>query len=68
MIEQYKFIKYELKPINHTESNQWYYKIYTDGCHPCDEGIIVSKDFFDTEQEARFAAIGYISLIPSGEM
>lgn len=45
----------------------WYYLIYTTGCKPYYDGVIESEDFFDSEQEARFAAIGHITLLENGE-
>ena len=43
------------------------YEIYGEGCPPYDNGVIDSNDYFETEQEARFAAIGHISLLLNGE-
>jgi hypothetical protein len=45
----------------------WYYIIYGVGCPPYDNGEIESEDFFDAEQEARFAVIGHIDLLENGE-
>ncbi len=45
----------------------WVYKIYGEGCHPYDDGVIESSEWFESEQEARFAAIGHISLLENGE-
>lgn len=47
--------------------NNWVYEIYTEGCRPYDDGTIESQEFYDTEQEARFAAIGHIDLLENGE-
>jgi hypothetical protein len=43
------------------------YEIYGTGCHPYDDGIIEADEWFDTEEEARFAAIGHITLLENGE-
>ena len=43
------------------------YEIHTQGCPPYEHGIIESDEWFDKEQEARFAAIGHIELLLSGE-
>lgn len=52
--------------------NKWvkgyYYVIFDNYYKPCDPTIIRESDqYFDTEQEARFAAIGHISLLENGE-
>lgn len=47
--------------------NGYTYKIYSEGCKPYDDGIIESSEWFDTEQEARFAVIGNIDLLENGE-
>lgn len=46
--------------------NKWCYLIFTEACQPYDDGIIDSEEWFDTEQEARFAAIGHIDLLENG--
>ncbi len=43
------------------------YEIYSEGCPPYDDGVIESDDYYETEQEARFAAIGHIDLLENGE-
>ena len=43
------------------------YKIYGEGFLPYDDGVIESDEWFDTEQEARFAVIGHIDLLENGE-
>ena len=45
----------------------WYYKVHSGNCHPYDDGIIESDEWFYTKQEAQFAAIKHIELILSGE-
>lgn len=59
--ESYEFeIEYDVK-------FGWHYVIQGTGCKPYYDGIVESQDFFDTQQEARFAAIGHIELLLSGE-
>lgn len=64
MIEKYSCYEFE---IIEDFNNTWIYKIYGSGCPPYDDGVIDSDDFFDAEQEARFAAIGHIELLENGE-
>ena len=45
----------------------WVYVVHSANCYPYDDGKIESKDWFDTKQEARGAAIGHIELLLSGE-
>lgn len=63
-MEQYSHYKFA---IEYDIDFGWYYLIYGSGCPPYDDGVIESEDFFDTEQEARFAAIGHIDLLENGE-
>ena len=60
MIEKYSCYEFE---IIHDFNETWIYKIYGAGCHPYDDGVIDSDEYNDTEQEARFAAIGHITLL-----
>lgn len=46
---------------------KWVYKIFGSGCYPYDDGVIDSDEWFETENEARFAAIGHIGLLEDGE-
>jgi len=46
---------------------RYVYEIYGTGCLPYDDGVIESSEWFDTEQEARYAAIGHITLLENGE-
>lgn len=39
----------------------WVYTLYGEACYPYDDGSIDSDDWFETEQEAEFAAIGHIT-------
>jgi hypothetical protein len=64
MIEQYSCYKFQ---ICIEDGGLYYYEIYGEGCQPYDDGVIVSDDCFDAEQEARFAAIGHIDLLENGE-
>jgi hypothetical protein len=45
----------------------WLYRIFSTGCPPYDNGDIDSDEWFETEQEARFAAIGRIDQLENGE-
>jgi len=47
--------------------NLYVYKIFGTGCPPYDDGVIDSDEWFETENEARFAAIGRIGLLENGE-
>ena len=67
MREKYSYYEFEIfsyeKGGKDYHDQGYVYKIFTEGCHPYDDGIIDSEDWFDTEQEARFAAIGHITLL-----
>jgi hypothetical protein len=56
MIEKYGCYEYI---IEYDIKFGWFYILYGIG--------IESEDFYDTEQEARFAAIGHICLLENGE-
>ena len=43
------------------------YKIYGEACHPYDEGIIDSFEWYHSENEARNAAIYHIDDLENGE-
>lgn len=46
----------------------YYYEIYDPERIPCGNSIIrEAQEWFETEQEARFAAIGHINLLENGE-
>ena len=52
--------------------NKWVmnyiYVIYDPDYKPCEQTIIrESNEYFESEQEARLAAIGHISLLENGE-
>ena len=68
IIEKYDGFEYELYATCKDEAQeQWSYVIYTGGCPPYDNGHIDSEEWFDTEEEARFAAIGHITKLANGE-
>ncbi len=72
MMEREKYSYYEFEIFEHPDddypADKYYsYKIYTEGCMTYYDGVIESSNGFDTEQEARFAAVGHISLIENGE-
>lgn len=74
MIEKYSCYEFEVLPNTYTDwvvkpetEKSFVYKIYGEGCHPYDDGVINSDEYFDTEQEARFAAIGHIVNLENGE-
>jgi len=60
-----KFSCYEFE-IEYEVKFGWVYIIHGAACAPYDDGKIDSDDFYDTE-EARFAAIGHITLLENGE-
>jgi hypothetical protein len=69
-MEQYSCYHFEVKleesnKINNTWKG-WVYYIYTQTPY---EFMVYreSEEWFDTEQEARFAAIGHIGLLENGE-
>lgn len=62
-----KYSNYELEVASNKEPQGYIYKIYGTPCQPYYDGIIESEEWFDTEQEARFAAIGHIDLLENGE-
>jgi len=64
MIEKYSFYEYEVLP----SKQYWVYVIYHPDYNPCLQSVIRESDeWYDTEQEARFAAIGHIGLLENGE-
>ena len=74
--EKYSFYEYDIQSGHKTinpEDNEviYFYRIFTDDV---DYNFFMQTDilresdeWFDTEQEARFAAIGHINLLESGE-
>ncbi len=72
MIEKYSYYEFEVNKIivmvDDKACMKYIYKIYHPDYKPCDASIIRESDeWFDTEQEARFAAIGHIDLLENGE-
>ena len=70
--EKYSCYEFEILKVVYAERdgrmNMGYiYEIYSDGCQPYDDGLIESDEYFDTEQQARFAAVGHIDLLENGE-
>ena len=63
MIEKYSCYEFEIIP---QEKELYSYKIFGSGCPPYDDGVIESDDYFDSEVQARFAAIGHISILEEG--
>ena len=55
----YQYIVFEDK------QNEWVYEIYTLDAKP--SLVVESDEWFDTEVQAGFAAIGHISLLENGE-
>ncbi len=47
----------------HKEEQGWVYDIYHRGYM---DAWVESEDYFETEQEARYAAIGHITLLEKG--
>lgn len=69
-IEKYSYHEFEIKKaivMKDTATLGYVYEIHTEGCYPYDDGVIESDEWFDTEEEARFAAIGHIDLLEDGE-
>ena len=71
-IEKYGYYEFEIKLMPDDEQNRdkWFYLIYGEDClhhHNYDDGIIKSDEWFCTENQARFAAIGHIILLENGE-
>ena len=72
MREKYSCYEFEIKSgYKTTDPNDneeiYFYFIYGTGCSPYDDGVIESSEWFESEQEARFAAIGHINLLENGE-
>jgi hypothetical protein len=68
--EKYSCYEFEIKKaivMKESAFLGFVYEIYGTGCLPYYDGVIESEEWFDTEQEARFAAIGHIDLLENGE-
>ncbi len=66
MKERYSCYDFEIKKTDNVDEQQYIFLVYTSGCPPYDDGIIESDEWYETEQEARFAAIGYIDFLENG--
>jgi hypothetical protein len=65
-LEKYNY--YEFKIVNIPGDDYgWIYQIYGDNYIFGYSVIVESDEYFDTEQQARFAAIGHIDLLENGE-
>lgn len=62
MRERYSLYEFKIIPDN----DVWVYEIYWPG-RPDMRAIRISDEWFETEQEARFAAIGHIVSLEEGE-
>lgn len=60
-IGNYKFILFKC------DDDYWRYEIYGKDYWRYDDPAIISEVGYDSEQEARFAAIGHVSLLENGE-
>lgn len=58
---------YDFQIFNDPHGCGFYYEIYTDDPYYFSRILRESEVWYDTEQEARFAAIGHIELLLSGE-
>ena len=69
MIEKYSYYEFQIEPFARGEiTNKWVYVIYDPDYKPTEHTVIRESDeWFDTQQEARFAAIGHISKLENGE-
>jgi hypothetical protein len=61
----YEFEVFEYPDDDYPSTKYYYYRIYKDKYFK--NYIESDGNMFDTEQEARFAAIGHISLLENGE-
>jgi uncharacterized protein YegP (UPF0339 family) len=59
MREIYSYFQFKILK---SSDKEWAYELYTD-----DDGVITSDENYDSEQEARFAVIGHITLIEKGD-
>jgi len=74
MIEKYSFYEFEIikhEPDEHCDHIHFIYQIFsnckTQNYDSCTSILRESKEWYETEQEARFAAIGHINLLESGK-
>ena len=62
----YEFEIFEHPDDDYPAEKYYYYKIYSDGCPPYDDGVIEDPNGYESEQQARFAAIGHITKLENG--
>lgn len=68
MIEKYSCYEFETVGSDvDTDEEQYHYIIYLTPNYLGQDECIESDEYYDTRQEARFAAIGHISLLENGE-
>lgn len=72
MIEKYSCYEYKIKKaivmVDEVASLKFVYVIYDSDYKPTEHTVIRESDeWYDAEQEARFAAIGHIDLLENGE-
>lgn len=68
-MEKYSCYEFEIKKvivIKEPVTLGYIYEIHGTGCKPYYDGVIESDEWFEHEQEARFAAIGHIDLLENG--
>jgi hypothetical protein len=65
-LEKYSCYEFEIVNIPGDDYG-WIYQIYGDNYMFGYSVICEGDEYYDTEQEARFAAIGHISLLENGE-
>lgn len=64
----YEYETWEYWPDLHRDKCLGYcYTIFGAGCPPYDDGKILSDEWYDSAQQAEFAAIGHITLLENGE-
>lgn len=67
-MEKHSYYEYEIWGTNiDTNEEQHHYIIYLNTDYTGGDGAIESNEWFETEQEARIAAIKHIDLLESGE-
>lgn len=67
-VEKYSCYEFEIVGSDvDTDNEQYHYIIYLDKNYLGQDDWIESDEYYDTRQEARFSAIGRISLLENGE-
>lgn len=64
--EKYSCYEFSINKCSGHDFCGWEYKIYGTGYLPYYDGVIESAEYFDSENEARFAAVGHIDLSENG--